>query len=815
MSISNNVYPTTRADDERLIRRSYDKFNTGMMSDVDESLVPNSALSNLENMRSTQAGLTGRTGSALFRDVTIPPLSSIAEGSCFLTDETLLLSSPIDMSWVGCKIKTPTGGLYYVSSVDGNTATILPSDTGGNKVPFPASDVYAPINASYADDKLGREFYLIGSKLYTIEDGVNQFVELVVLGGSLISTSSTFIKVNETIMLSNSGGLFAISADNTYCWKHNANLPTSKIRSVSSDSLVNPSVYNYAYGYTKMRDTYNKSRLDTTDVIDLEIPSYYDANSNSEKYYSTIYTEKPIGYNYIKLSRSSVNYYKSPYNWKTGSLGGAKFYIGINFNNNEILVPCDFSNVDDWSDIAASIQKALVASVSYNMGCTAVSNGFLFYSKDLGDDFDFDTTISVSDGTNLIGTAIDYDNETDIKTRAYCHVTPLMYPSYKHVTHYTIYRTADIAPSLIDSINADSRNVNLPEFLSYVDDVPVCAIFSGTLDNWTLTPDNPTDIPAYSLGDSFIYYKNGIKVTAYINGIPDQSGACAVSTDDTFTGVFCIGATEMLRVSKSGNTVQKSVGSFTSDDIGKFIFWKDGTYSVVKGLSSGNAITIDSISKQAEGDGYARCVLDPYRRTYVDFTTDDVLIARSSSLPYNMAFYSPVPNTGIAALSNGVTFFATGNDNVLHYSDSYDSSRVGYYNSGFQINNKITNKITAIFPVNNNIAFTTINKTFTVNVAQSSSGGNPNLGESYTVMPDPQLVSHNIGLFNNASVTSGPSGGVLCITSEPGLRLFNGFEYSEDFSDGYVKRTHLSNLDPNMAVSFDDTYGMNVWGSGE
>ena len=62
MSVPNQVYPNTRAEDERLVRRGQGSFPLGLIKDIDSMDLPDGAVADLVNMRATPTGLAGRPG---------------------------------------------------------------------------------------------------------------------------------------------------------------------------------------------------------------------------------------------------------------------------------------------------------------------------------------------------------------------------------------------------------------------------------------------------------------------------------------------------------------------------------------------------------------------------------------------------------------------------------------------------------------------------------------------------------------------------------------------------------------------------------
>lgn len=848
MSVPNNIYPNTRAEDERLIQRGQTSFGSGMISDVDPVDVPSNAVYDLDNMRATDNGLSGRTGTILWSNLQLPYEyeNLVANRS----GDTITLVS-------GQSGIFETDHIGYVLQIQGERKLMIIQDVvnpyevtitedlledSDTVVTF---DFRGPLHASYYDDLTGSSYYMIGKKIYGRKEAEDQWIEYFIADeDELHSSASTFFKINKFICLANKNCLLVLNSieEDAYTWRANTALPTRKINRPTEEVTSSyASRYNYSYSYSRIKDSYTVSRLDATTFVqrdgapylhltedadtDITTPVYRPDGKNQD--YTTFSFEFPVACPFYTVLRT----YSSVKTFREGIYVADNGYLPIVWNNENYYVKMDFRNVKSHVDVAQEIQDKLNLVVSSNARArfrdSSGGRYFDIFSIDPSDTISYGPTSTIEgvDGYNLFSQFFPSplspalhnnsvaDNSSVIKF--------LVYPSTaKDITHYTLYRTADIYPHTLEVPDPyDERIQNKPELFGWVDDIPVCkistVILTGSLAKLSVSGGTSrSTFNENDVGNTVILGTRNIVLEKY-NKEGDYFTVSGDISGNT-SGNAYFGADRFLTgVDKSGNNITGSdAAKFENGDLGRLIYWQDGTYSIIIDLEVTNGVVTNVYTADNRDYVSARCLLNPTYRSYNDTLPDFKLNGYISSFPMSMRYFNPMPNTNIASYTRGILLTGNRDNNVVSYSDAIDIAKIGYKNSNSQINNFIQDGVKSIVNANGYFTICTSDNTYLVNPAQAQQAGNPVLGESYTVLPDPMLNASGIGSTHQTKWAEGLNEGLIAVTNEPALRTYNGIQYGEDLSVGRVKRTHLQNMDSMIIVGYDVNSGIYLWGRG-
>lgn len=853
MSVSNNIYPHTRAEDERLVQRGQSSFGSGMVSDVDPVDVPSDGVYDLDNMRATPNGLSGRPGSFIWSTLKLPYEWETVTGT-IIDDDTIGVRAPalpFTRDMIGYKISVPgTRTVLFITDVDDDNP--YRASFSGNLADGVSSITFnlrGPLNASFVDELNGSSYYLIGNKLFGRLLDTDDWVEYFISSeNSLHSSASTFYKINKFICLSNKNAILVLNdiEDASYTWRANSPIPIRKLNrtlNVSTDQNKtgnNPiSRYNYAYGYSRFKDTYTGSRLSELSFIQRESPSflhtsedvdntdyalpYYPDGNNTD--YTTIEHSKPCGGNAKHVLRVGGS-------WSHG-VGPSAHHIFNNvlsftivYDGTRYFPSFDFRKASTWEEGASIIETSLRNNVNRDLGVgyreeydSGITTIYIdIYSTNLTEfsfprDEPIGTKINMFTDIYAYGARILWDDGVEYYSN---QVKYFVYPiSAKDVTHYTLHRSADIYPHTLDLLDVyDPRIQNKPELLGWVDDIPVCKCSDSYILGNKLTQigSGANVLNVNDIGNIIKFNEKELEIL-HLN----TDGTFTISGDYSYERGFAyFGAETILAAHKYGNSVEVIGDSvFTTDDIGRLIYWEDGTYSLVINTeldsSSGkiNAITSDNIDRINDA-----AVIRPTSRVYTDMLQDSKLNSYISSFPFNMRFFNEMPNTNIASYARGILLSATRDSGLLSFSDATDIARIGYKNSSSQINNTIQEGVKSIVNAHGYFTVATGADTYVINPSQSQTIGNPLLGEAYTQLPDPILSASGIGSTHQTKWAEGLNEGLIAVTNEPALRTYNGMQYGEDMSAGKIKRSELQKIDSMVIVGFDANSGIYLWGKG-
>jgi len=410
------------------------------------------------------------------------------------------------------------------------------------------------------------------------------------------------------------------------------------------------------------------------------------------------------------------------------------------------------------------------------------------------------------------------------------------YPTRRgDITHYCLYRTADIFPSTTDNPDlTDSRIENKPGYYGWVDDIPVCEVVRMKYDGINqhsspVTFDFSADnIDKRLLGETIITGKSIASVDNPIhsftiveilnNGyraINNKGGVFGMSVGEEYPFVIGSETFGMAQVNSNGvMTINSGTAEFKIPEIGDEhqVYWpeKDKTVDIVKGVDEvvGEAYLLGSEQRQEQ-----ICVIRPTQRVYGDKTNDIDLIAQSSFWPLKTRFYKPIISSPVAAYTQGIFVTAVEGNSDLEYIGTEDIYRIGYNHSVYQRNNSLEDGVRCLMSVNGVFAAFTPTKTYQINPRNFEVIEERRFGTYYILMPEPKLIHGTIGTLDQFRWRQAGRGNVVIITNEPGVRFFNGNSFDKNVAVGLVQNSQLSMMDKNLILHFNPTTGVEIWGN--
>jgi hypothetical protein len=732
---------------------------------------------------------------------------------------------------IGSTFYANDGTIFFIKDiVDATTVNVgAAKDTPLGQY---VGEVVPRINAQFFDNLNSVRYFLIGTKVYARIGREEEWIEYFILGDQPTNTTSQMFKIKDKIVLTNSNGVFILNSvyDGKYGWKTNDYLPDFKLDNPSPEiNATKPSAYNYVYSYTRLNGVYTKDRNSIDTFTEVETPPFLLENDivpvddyepevlNTD--YTTMYSNSPIQDVYKQEFQVATKDFNSYVEWVEMSEDNQNPSLTIEIDGESHVVYFDFSNVESMDDVTSALDRGIkdfsedfvvLRKLSYDQDKGEDVNTFTIYNEDDSVSWQLVPVDSVPSSRDLLFTSVleavfIYEPSMGVS------IGKFRYPTNRtDITHYSVYRTKDIYPYTRDVVDlTDDRIGNSSSLFSWVADIPVVDVINGSFTynaieaRWefefsgdssdhiigsTYTVDEVANVVKFSILGKI---PNTNKYSASLFGLTgDLVDVDAVSGTDT-----------VFTASKTGQDIVFTGFTPTEDDIGKPIFWRDGTVSYLISTTQ----TLDSDSKASQ-----RAYINPTERNYHDTMTDNVRDGYAQYLTLKTRFYNKLPQSNLAAYNKGLLVVALRDYNKLYYTGTADLTTIGYHHP-FQINDSIEKGIRCMFVVSDIFTFLTTSSTHTINPKQAQVL-ETNFGEFYTVMPDAFLVNGTIGGASQHRWSESEKGDVMIITNEPAVRFFDGATYTANVADGKIQHTELQLLNENMLMSYSATGGVHIWG---
>ncbi len=403
----------------------------------------------------------------------------------------------------------------------------------------------------------------------------------------------------------------------------------------------------------------------------------------------------------------------------------------------------------------------------------------------------------------------------------------------EHYTHYSIYRTKN---TLAD----DADFATVEDTFLYVDDVPVVKF--GYATDSSDTPDGVGGTITFQsktmgiedVGSSVtnIITKEVYEIIKYLGRSGDNVTFRVVDryTPHTFfpnlNDWYEIGAKSAFggarRVADNGDilyNVDVWERDFVSSDIGKQLFWADGSISIICKVNSIREVVLfepDTTPSDFNGQGTYISSVGYIDRNYNDFTEDSTLTTyQRRGDPFyflQTRFFAPLPDGGYSAVKGGAYFVSSLVNSEYYYSQLRELYRTGSYHPSIQLNTKPVGSITRLKDYPDVLAIFGKHFTYFLDTTVEENGGESRLGEFIVAYSDPKLITNRVGCNSEGSAASIDGGGELILTNEPAVRYFDGFKYSDNIALNTVQDSKISQLKVDTVLEWDKRRGLSIWG---
>jgi len=492
------------------------------------------------------------------------------------------------------------------------------------------------------------------------------------------------------------------------------------------------------------------------------------------------------------------------HDWEAVAEGS--FTLDIGGNVREVV--CDFSTIETWFDIAAEIQARLRATFPETEGivCSYLSDveqffvlpGKVTYSIPFGN---FSNGVA---GTNLFTAAfLNFANTRIGNATALLGtlaVAGLQIPAGQYGwTHYSLYSTL--------TLGAEFAATN-PEDYVWQRDIPVAKTFivsssGGTID--ILSGDYEFEIIDVS---SQIRFEDGsvFEILEFLS-----STSLSVGVSPFASQAATIGADRCMTASKILSLIKRESGSlFVASDVGKTAYWSDGTYSHIISVSSNGEFATASDLDSKSSSGLA---LDPSGRNYRDDVPDQILLDRAKAFPLIQRLWLALPNGNLGQIVPGFFVISSEDETKFFYSQLSDSFEylVGHHNPEFQFNS-VKDAIKSLREFPSQLIIYCANSVWRTQINVVEFVEELRAGITVAIMSGLGTVDEFIGIMDKGGIKRIGDGIEVIITSEPGLRLFDGRQFSDDLTVDSEGRGHIKCDLQEFRSTFSMAYEPNIFG---
>ena len=795
----------SRTEEDPIVKHTQSGFSAGMYMDPDlpASEMPANAVRLAFNTLLYPEYAEVRPGTEL-HTVLLPPFI-IGRTNYEATKVGDLIIKAVGQNFASTDVDSyfwwPATGIRDIITdfINVTTVRVKSSDPQGPTTASNPGKMSAPENAKKLfHNPSGKLFAFFGQEVYYSEWDMAAWTLLPLrssrLTADLPSPSGSLFDQNQNIVfLINANGVFAIDTrqDPMEFYKINTECPDNTITEVLV-SNVNIHGRRYTHSMSRHIGRINQNRFNEIRIQNESGNNNLDFANNSQDY-REVWSPDPIGQHidyYQTLIGNTIAVAPGDLWWWQqigGGLPPGGFKIAINGSPLTTITGLDFTGVLSFTDIASVIQVGLRAffptatctyltvpdhfvinagtttgcTVSFveNAGLSSIAPRMCMYEANAN---------PLLNGT-VVNTSFFVDGDRPIG--------PITYPlDSRHWTHVPIYASNDLSVATTDS-----------DRLVLLDEVPIAKAYdayrSPVNGHILITPGGNGEFSRADVGNN-ITFSNGVvdTLTAFVsvNEMVGTGTLVAVAAQGS-----AIGNGRVMDAAQVGTLITRTAGGvFNAGDIGRAFFWADGYRSFITGFIDPNNVTADKAAAHVAQGG----TIEPTSRYYNDVISDETLDDRAAKFSLYQRYWQPLPSINTGVVVPGFLIIAKSDVDELHYCQIPVNREylAGYYNQFYQMA-PVKDRITAIREFKDRIVIYCANSSYWCATNVSLSAEVAETGEYVAVLSGVNLLDAKIGVLDLGSITRLPDGKEIIITSEPGLRICNGYQFSENLavdSDG-------------------------------
>ena len=392
----------------------------------------------------------------------------------------------------------------------------------------------------------------------------------------------------------------------------------------------------------------------------------------------------------------------------------------------------------------------------------------------------------------------------------------------QHWNHYSVYCTLDIGENGVSPVKGKGNNT---ELFIWSADVPVCKSYIVNVSGSTVTATNGlfngqdvgTNLWIYSgsgdINDEASYHKPVIQSVTNPTTVVIDSSLTISNQPAAIGGTTAEYPVRACHLSISDGLATANEAIFTEEDVGKTLFISDGSTRTIKAYANTNNVELVEDSNSLNLTGAAG--LDPSQRHFTDTVTDTQLEANIAGWTLIQRFWENMPDCDAGEITKGILFGTVRDGNYVYYSQLADGYEYlgGYYHPTYQYT-FFKNGIRAIKQLPDIVAVYCKNSTYTMPLNVFDEVRLDELGVIIFVLTGQNEIDGSIGLLDYGSLSFFDSGKHIMITSEPAIRLFDGYNYSENLASGKLMDDLIS-LQTSTSAIYNPLIGYTFWGTNE
>ena len=377
-----------------------------------------------------------------------------------------------------------------------------------------------------------------------------------------------------------------------------------------------------------------------------------------------------------------------------------------------------------------------------------------------------------------------------------------------HYTHFGVYGTMDIGDNGYDGTTGIGNN---PNVYVWVADIPIVKTFVASRSGTTVT----STVGTFSQNDigSVIIFQDGTSAT--IASYTDTTNVETTTSGDISSqpaGIGCGAVSKIITASKALQVVTRTAGSvFASTDVGKTIFWGDGTSDVIHTYTDANTVSVSSSGTISS----TVAICNPVSRAFADNVSDDDLRTRIAYYALKTRFWTNMPSSNLGVVVPGFIFCATRGDSNIYYCQLKDGalSLAGFYHAGFQYS-RVDDAVQAISRFPDKVVLYCSNSTHSLFTNEYDLRELPEVGESIAIITSQNTDDHNVGIIDYGTLQHIDFGIDIMVSSDYGIRMFDGVKFTENIAENRIMN-RMRQMNSAMASSYDPINGYIIWGLNE
>ena len=796
--------PITQKFGEREIYRDQEKFGSALVNDPPASDIPDDALAKLSNAIAYPEWVQGRNGSKLYSSVTYPALSGRTSYNLTFVGTTVTSNSGDIFTEDDVSQYIVANGIHY-EIVAYISATQVTVDVSANGT-WAACKLRGRVNARFWHKVQRKAVTMLGADVYVQDYTLGTFTKILCISATALNNVNSAIdELDDHVIIWNSAGIFKVILDvtNPYMYCINTLVPNISIN--TNEQKDNLTIgRRYLYSMMRLRGSGIRDRTDGASGALIEQESGTNGIRDDGYDYGEVWTEKARGddtktHGIIRGGNVAVADLDAGAVW--AAITDGTLILSVNGNAKQIYV--DFTGVETMADVAERIQvsgNVYYPDITVEFELSGIVGRFVITSgkKD-------NTTLGwVTDGvggTNIADNMLVRDGDGGTLVTAEVYEEPyivgdLTVPvvrsdesSYQqHWSHYSIYGTLDIGVAGTDPVTGIGNN---PERFMWLYDLRVAAGFYASKDTTGLITASEGTFELADVGSIF-EWENGDRdrIVTFVSSsqvIVDASGDVGYE-EALIEQAAAIGNGDVFRASQTGYVVTNETvlngNVFVAGDVGKTLFWADGVEALITEFIDANNVRVQE-SRTHSTQGMTK---DYVYRRFNDTVSDDILRIRRNSGKYllRQRFWEALPLSNIGVVVPGFLFAAVRGEKKIWYSQLPPTQKylAGSHNPFHQVDESAKDGITYLMEFKDRLVAFCVgstwagatNQSIELNVADK-------VGEKVVVFGGMQVVDGNIGMLDYGSVQSPEYGVVIMITSEPAVRMFDGFKYGPNLAE--------------------------------